>query len=170
MIEGGEQAFGLGKEFVVVVAFDLQEDVVDAEMIVAHGADKVGKIGGLAGEAFEDVDELRGAIVERVVEVGFVFFGAFFVEQGFRAEVGEAAVDVQINVLKIIELGGQLEDALRERGAHFEGLRVRVFVQLADVVAARAGLIDFDFDKFGVAGFEDFAEGDLGGGVFRGGA
>src|SRR6202007_1963906 len=93
LVESREQAFGLGEQFVVVVTFDLQEDVVDAEVIVAHGANEIRKIGGLAGEAFENIDELRGGVVERVVEIGFVFFRALFVEQGFCAKIGEAAVD-----------------------------------------------------------------------------
>ena len=167
LVESGEQAFGLGEQLVVVVAFNLQEHVVHAEVVVAHGADEIGKVGGLAGEAFEDVDELGGAVVERVVEIGFVPFRALFVEQGFCAEVGEAAVNFQIHILKIIELGGERKDALRERRADFEWLGVRVIVELAYVVGAGAGLIDFDFDEFGVAGFENFAESDFGG-AFRG--
>ncbi len=115
LVEGGEQAFGLGEQLVVVVAFDLLHHVVDAEVVVAHGADQVGEVRSLAGEAFEDVDELRRGVVERVVEIGFVFFGAFFVEQGFRAEVGEAAVDFQIHILKIIQFCCESENALRER-------------------------------------------------------
>ena len=82
LVEGGEQAFGLGEQLVVIVAFDLKQDVVHAEVVVAHGADEIGEIGGLAGETFEDVDELGGGVVECVVEIGFVLFGAFFVEQG----------------------------------------------------------------------------------------
>ena len=116
LVEGGEQAFGFGEQFIVVIAFDLEQDVVDAQVVVAHGADQIGKIGGLAGQAFENVDELRGGIVERVVEIGFVLFGALFVEQGFGAEIGEAAVDFQIYILKIIQLGGQGKNSLRRAG------------------------------------------------------
>ena len=69
-------------------------------------------------------------------------------------------MNVEIGALKIVQVAGESEDALRERGANLKSLRRGVFVELADVPCARAGLIDFDLDEFGEARFENLAVGD----------
>lgn len=162
LVEYGQQALWLGNLFVVEIAFDLQQHVVDAQAIVAHGAGQIGNVRSLPRQAFENVHQLRGRFVERVVEFRFVLSRAIFVLEGFFTQIGEAAVHVQIHALKIVQFGSQGKNPLGERRADFKRLRIGVFIELADVVGARAALVDLDLHEFRIAGLEDFAIGDLG--------
>jgi len=160
LIESREQAFGFRDQLVIVIDLDGLEDVVHAEVIVTHGAHQIGEIGALAGEALENIDELRRGIVEGVVEFGFVSFGAGLVSESFFAEIGKTVVNFEIDTLEIVKLGGESENSLRQRRADFERLRVGVFIELAEIGGSYALLIQFDFDKFREAGFENFAVGN----------
>src|ERR1700734_2945419 len=133
-------------------------------MVVAHGAREVGEIGGLAREAFKQIRGLRRGLVERVVERGGVRFAAAGVDESFFAEIGEAAVDVEIDALKIVQIACESKDALRKRGAHLKWLRRGFLVELANVPGAGAGLVDLDLDKFREARLENLAIGDGGAG------
>jgi hypothetical protein len=164
LVERGKQAFGLGEQLLGVVGFDLEEHVVDAKAVVMHGADEIGEIGFLARDALENIQELGGGLVERVVKSDFMRLGVLFVAESFLAEGGEAAVNVEVNALEIVEPAGKFEYFLDGGLADFEGLKAGLFVQLADIESARAGVGDLDLDEFGIAGFENFAERDGGSG------
>src|SRR5579862_5327906 len=55
LIKRSEEFLGLDEEVAVVIVLDLEENVIDAETVIAHGAAEIGEIGLLAREAFENV-------------------------------------------------------------------------------------------------------------------
>jgi hypothetical protein len=63
----------------------------------------------LAGQALEDLEELGGGGVQGVIEFGFVGDVALAPAEGFFAEAGDFAVDVEILGLEMVELGGKGE-------------------------------------------------------------
>src|SRR5579862_10046625 len=89
LIERREELVGLEEQFIVVIFFDLLQDVVDAETVVAHGALEIGKIGLLAREILENRQKLRGRLVERVIEGDRVRLGTALIRESLLAEVGD---------------------------------------------------------------------------------
>jgi hypothetical protein len=159
-IKGRKQALRLGEQLLIVVHFHLAHGVVDTQTIVTHGTFEVGKIGFLTRETFENVEELGGGVVKRVIELHFVRFAGLLVTESFFAQVGDAAVDVQVQALKIAELRGEVENSLCQRGTDLERSGVGFVIELANVKGSRASLRHFDLDEFRVAGLENFAKGN----------
>ena len=80
--------------------------------------------------------------------------------EGFFAEVGDFAVDVEVLSLEMVEFAGQLKHFGAKRSANFKLQFFGIFVDLADVVGGLIGVLaNGNFDEFGGAGFEDAAEG-----------
>ena len=122
LVEEGEKPVGFGKLLVVVVRLNLKHHVIHAQPVVAHGALQVRQIDFLPREAFENSEQLLGGGVERVVESRFVSLAALLVAECFVAQVGQAAVDFQIDALKIVQLVREIENFLHERRADFESV------------------------------------------------
>ena len=55
LIKRSEEFLGFDEEVAVVIVLDLEENVIYAETVIAHGAAEIGEIGLLAREAFENV-------------------------------------------------------------------------------------------------------------------
>src|ERR1700730_5851605 len=68
LIERGQEPFRLGKQPIVVVCIDLNQHVIHTEMVVTHGPLKVGEVGFLSRETFEDIEQLVRGAVESVVK------------------------------------------------------------------------------------------------------
>lgn len=167
LIERRQGALRLGQQFVIEVGFELQQSVVDAEAVVLHAALEQGDKFLLARETFENLHQLRGGGVQRVIEFRFVDFGAFFPTEGFFAEIRDTAMDVEVLSLKILQIGGQFEHFAAQWGAHLKRQGSGVFIELADFEGGRVGIVmDDDLNELGRAGFEDAAIGKLG--VYRG--
>ena len=164
LVEEGEEALGFGEDTLGEVGVEFEEGVVDAETVVFDAALKDLDELLLAGQAFADLQEVGGCGVYGVVEGDFMGFGATLQTEGFFAEVGNFAVDVEFDVVEVVQLGDELEDLLAEGGTDFKGSGAGVFVELADFVGGFVGVfVDFDFDEFGSAGFEDAPVGEDGG-------
>lgn len=146
LIKQGQEALRLGKLLIVVIRLNLQQGVIHAEAIVAHGPLEIGKIGFLAGKSLESREELHGRGIKRVVKSGFVIFRAFVVTKSLFAKVGQPLVNFEVDALKIVQFPGKIEYFLRERRIDFEWLRAGIVIELANVVNARAILLYLDFD------------------------
>jgi len=165
LVEGAEGALRLGKQLAVELGLELEEGVIDAEAVVFHAALEQHQELLLAGEALEDLKELTGGSAEGVIEFCFVGLCVFFPAEGLLSKVGYFAMDVEVLALEMVEFAGQFKHFGAERCAHFELQFFGIFVELADVVSGLVGVFaDGDFDELGGAGFEDAAEGELGGG------
>lgn len=164
LIQGGEEFLRLDEQIAIVVLLNLEEHVIDAEAVVAHGAAKIGEIGLLARETFEDIEELLGVAVERVIESDGMRLGAVLILKGLLAEIGDFAVHFQVDSVEIVKFRGQGKDFLDDRGIDLHRLRTGIITELADVVRAGAGFGYLNFDELRIAGFEDFAKGDGGAG------
>jgi len=79
LIERGQQPLGFGQQFPVVVALDLHQHVVHAQSVVLHRPLQIGEIALFARNSLEDVEQLGGGIVQRVVERYFVALRALVV-------------------------------------------------------------------------------------------
>src|SRR5262249_25638586 len=127
--------------------------VVDAESVIAHSAGEKHEVFLLAGQTFEDLQKLACRGIQRVVELCFELLGALLPTKGFFAQIGDAAVYVQIGALKVVELCGEREHFGAKGGADFERQSARVFIQLANLEGSGVGiLVDSDFNKFRGAG------------------
>ena len=159
LVEYGEEALGFGDEAAVEVGLELEEGVVDAEAVVLDAAGDEGDVFLLAGEAFEDLQKLGTCRVKCIVKFSFVCLTALLPAERFFAEVSDFAMDIEVLILKTIELGSQVKHFGAQSGADFKGRSAGVFVQLANVVGGGVGVVAYgDFDEFGRAGFEDAAE------------
>ena len=69
-------------------------------------------------------------------------------------------MDVQIDALKVMEFGCEIEDALHQGRIDFERHRVGFLVELAKIVSCRAILAHLNLYVFRVTGFEDLAIND----------
>jgi hypothetical protein len=116
----------------------------------------------LACQALEDVQQLVGSRVDRVIEADFVCLATFFIPKRFLAQVGDAPVNIKVKVPEVMELRREGENPLHQWTADLERLRARFFVELANVVRSVANLIDSNLDKLGEAGLKHLAEGDCG--------
>jgi len=146
------------------VGLELEEAVVDTEAVVLHAAREKYKVFLLAGEAFEDLEELGGGGVECVIELGFESLLALFPTESLFTEIGDFAVDVQVQALEMMEFGRITEHFGAKRGAHLEGRAGGLLVKLANFVSCGVGVfLDSDFDDLGGASGKNAAEGQLGG-------
>ena len=127
-------------------------------MVVAHRALKIGEIHLLPRQALEDIEQLRGGVVERVVKRHLVHLRALFVPERLLAQVGNPPVDRQIHALEIVEPARQFKNPLRQRRADGKRLRAGFFVKAANVVSPRAAVAHFDLGEFRITRFENFAE------------
>lgn len=162
LVQGSEEFLGLDEEIAIVVLLNLEEHVIDAEPVVAHGAAKIGEIGLLARETFEDIEKLAGSGILRVVETDGMRHSAELILERLLTEIGNSAVHFQVDALEIAQFGGEGKDFLGDRGIDLHGLRTGIITELADVVRAGAGFVYLDFDELGIARLEDFAKSDRG--------
>src|SRR5581483_1748766 len=171
LIKKGKEALGFGEEAAVHVGFELEKGVIDAQAVIAHAAGDQVEVLLLAGQAFEDLKKLRGGGVQSVIEFDFVSFGALLPAEGFFAEVGDFAVNVQIQSLEMMEIGGEGEHAGAQGGADFKSRCAGIFVELANFVGCGVGIVaDGDFNEFRSAAGKDAAESELcGSGIGRSG-
>ena len=161
LVEEGEEAGGLWEDALGEVGFELEEGVVDAEAVVLNAAlEEVGEF-LLARQALANLEKLGGFGVDRVVEGDLTVIGGLFPTKSLFAEVGNFAVNVEIQALEVMELCDQLEDFGAKGLPDLKWRGTGVFVELADFVGGGLGiLIDLDLDEFRAAGFEDAAVGE----------
>lgn len=162
LIQGGEELLGFDEEIVVVVLLNLEEHVIDTEPVVAHGAAEIGEIALLTRETFEDIEELAGVRILRVIETDGVGFSAELILESLLSEIGNSAVHFQLDAVEIMKFPSKGKDFLGGGGIELHGLGTGIVTELADVVRAATGFVYLDFDELGIAGFEDFAKGDGG--------
>src|ERR1700720_822008 len=94
LIKGAEQAFRLGECLTIVVGFNLNQGVIYAQAIVSHHSLQVREIGLLPRQAFENIQQLSGRVIQGVIELHLVAFCALRVDERLFAEVGYTPVDV----------------------------------------------------------------------------
>ena len=160
LIQGAEEALRLGQQIVGVIVVGFDEHVVDAEAIIAQGAEEIGYMLLLKSDALKEIKKRRGVRVRRVVESNLVRLRAFLVTEGLLAEISDPAVQLQVNAIEIVEFRGEGEDFRDERCARLKRLRIGRFVELADIERAGTGFVYFDLDEFRIAALKNFAEGD----------
>src|SRR5581483_7911578 len=166
LIKKGKEALGFGEEATIHVGFELEKGVVDTQAVIAHAAGDQVEVLLLAGQAFKDLEELRSSRVQRVIEFDFVSFGALLPAEGLFPQVGDFAVNVQIQSLEMMEIGSKSEHAGAQGGADFERRCAGIFVELANFVGCGVGIVaDGDFNEFRSAAGKDAAEREF----FRGG-
>ena len=78
------------------------------------------------------------------------------------AQIRQPAMHFQIDPLKIVELPSQPENLLCQWCANFEGLRVRLFIELSQIGRTHALLVQLNFDELGETGFKNLAVGNRG--------
>lgn len=132
LVESRKGSLRLGEQVAIEVGFELEKGIVDAEAVIFHAALKEHDQFLLAGQTFEDLEELGGGGVERVVESGFVGFGALLPTERLFAEVGDFAVDVEVLILEVIHLRGEFEHFGAQGCSDFEGGLAGIVVELAD--------------------------------------
>lgn len=164
-VEGGEERGRFGDQFAADVVLHAENHIVHAQVIVAHDALHVAQIEFLPLEAVENGLQLLRIRIVREIERDLIFRCAIFVSERFCAEIGDAAVNVEIRSLKIVEAGGEREHFLRERGVYLQRLRTWRVIQLANIPGAFAFLIYGDLDVFGIARFENLRESQSGAAV-----
>ena len=131
LVKHRKEALRFRQEPVVHVGLELKQSVVDPEVIILNTPLEKDQITLLPGEALEDLHELIGAGIERVIECRFVNLGVPFVTECFLAEIRYFFLYVQAGNRKIFQVSGQLENLLAHGGADFKRLGVGVLVQLA---------------------------------------
>src|ERR1700752_4353562 len=72
LVEGAEEPLRLGERLTTVVGLDLNQGIVYAQAIVPHHSYQVRKIGLLSRQAFENIEQLCGRVVQGVIELHFV--------------------------------------------------------------------------------------------------
>src|SRR5712691_4226119 len=160
LIQHWNDALGFRQQLAVQVGFELQQRIIDAQAIVLHPAFEGDHVFLLPRQPLEDLHQLVGEAIERVIELGFVRFLPFLIAERLLAQVGDAAAHVELYIFEMVKLLGQLKHLGAERGADFEGSRRRIFIELADFKRGGVrGLVHLDFDEFGCARLEDAAIG-----------
>src|SRR5882672_480355 len=154
LVEDGQETLGFGEKSMVHVRLELTQRIVDAEAIVFDAPLEQDEVTLLPGKAFEDLHELVGRGVQRVIESGLVHFRATFVAKRFLAEIGDALLNVEVRNREILQIGGKLENLLAHRCADFKRLRIGIFFQLANLERGFPLFTDLDLDEFGRAAFE----------------
>ncbi len=157
LIEHWQKAFGFGQEAMVHVRFESHQGVIDSEAIILGLALQQNEVFLLSGQPFEDFHELGGRGIESVIKRGLVHLRAILILESFLAEICNFLLDVDVGDCKVIERAGQSKDSFHHGGPHFERLGIRIFVKLADVVSGFPLVVDFDFNEFGSAAFENSA-------------
>ncbi len=151
-----------GEEAAVEVRFELEETVVDTEAVIFEAAGEQDEVLLLAGEALEDLKQLVGGAVERVVKLGFEFLAALLPTEGLFTQISDFAMDVEVQALKMVEFAGVSEHLNAKRRADGERRTAWVFVELADFVGGGVGVFaNGDFDEFRSAGRKNAAKGQL---------
>ena len=141
LVQGSEEFLGLDEEVAIVVLLNLEENVVDAEPVVAHGAEEIREIGLLTRETFEDIEKLVGSGILRVIETYGMRYGAELILERLLTEIGNSAVHFEIDAVEIVKFGGEGKDLLSDRGIDLHGLRTGIITKLPDVVRAGTGFV-----------------------------
>ncbi len=135
LVEDRQQPGRLRQDALVKIGFELNQCVIDSQTVVFDAAlEKVGEF-LLPGNTFANLHKLIGGSIDRVVELGFDGFGAVGPGKGLLAEVGDFAVDIQIESLEVIEFTDELEDFGMKEFADFKRSGARLLLQLPDVIS-----------------------------------
>ena len=103
---------------------------------------------------------MGGGGVEGVIEFGFESLLALFPTESLFTEIGDLAVDIQIQALEMMEFGRIAEHFGAKRGAHLKGGAGGLLVELANFVGGGVGVfLHSNFDDLGSAGGKNTAEG-----------
>src|SRR5712692_9212029 len=160
LIQHRNDALRFRQQLAVQVGFELQQRIIDAQAVVLHPAFEGDHVFLLPRQPLEDLHQLVGGAVERVIELGFVRFLPFFVAERLLAQVRDASAHIELYIFEMVELLGQLKHPSAERGADFEGSRRRIFIELPDFKGGGVrSLVHLDFDELGCARLEDAAIG-----------
>ena len=121
LIEDGQKPLRFRKDFVVVVRFDLDHDIVDPQSVIPHGAlvDPTDRFPPGKGLRRCRAVGLRG--IDCVVKGGFVRLAALLIAESFLPQIGDALVDVEVGALKIMQFSREIEDFLCDRCADCKG-------------------------------------------------
>ena len=78
LIQHRKDALRFRQQAAIEIGFELQQRVVDSQPVVAHPARDQVDVFLLACQTFENLQKLRRGRIQRVVEFGFMDFGAGF--------------------------------------------------------------------------------------------
>src|SRR5574337_131475 len=116
----------------------------------------------LARQALEDLEELGGGGIQSVIEFDLVDFGGLFPAKCLFTKIGDFAMNVEVQPLKVMEVGRQREHFRAQSRAHLEGGSAGVVIELANLVGGRIGIVAHgDFDEFRAAGRKEAAKSEL---------
>ena len=110
LVEERQGALGFREHTFAQVIFKLQKGVVDAEAVVFDAALQEFDEFLLAREAFANLQELRGSVVQRVVEFDLVCLPSRVPAKGFLTQICDLSMDVEIHPPEMVEFGNKLEN------------------------------------------------------------
>ena len=105
LLEQRKGTLRLGENAFVEVRLELHKSIVHAQAVVLHAALQQFHKLLLARQPLANLQELHGRGVQRVVEFHFEGFGAILPAKRFFAQVGDLAVDIEVQTLEEIESG-----------------------------------------------------------------
>src|SRR6266403_538090 len=148
--------------FPYTTLFRSQQRVVDSQPVVAHPARDQVDVLLLARQSLENLQKLRRRRIQRVVEFGFMDFGAGFPAERLLAKVGDFTVHIQVLTLKMFQLRCKIEHLRTQRRAHLEWRSTGILVELAYLVRGSVRIFPHrNLNEFRGAGFEDAAKNQL---------
>ena len=163
LVERRQEALRFGQEPVVHVRFELTQGVVDPKAVVFYAPFEQDEVALLPRKTFEDLRELVGGGINRVIECRFMNFGVPLVPERLLAEICNFLLDIQVRDREVFQFGGKIENLLAHGRADFKRLRIRVLLKLADFKRGLALITDLDLYEFGRTAFEHAAIGNGGG-------
>src|SRR5882724_6541634 len=104
LIQHRKDALRFRQQATIEVGFELQQRVVDSQPVVAHPARDQVDVLLLARQPLENLQKLRRGRIQRVVEFGFMDFGAGFPAERLLAKVCDFTLYIQILTLKMFQL------------------------------------------------------------------
>ncbi|HUI76162.1 MAG TPA: hypothetical protein VLX32_14520 [Candidatus Acidoferrum sp.] len=162
LIEKSKQPLGFGQEAACEIGFYLKQGIIDAKTVVTDApGEKIHEL-LLSGQPFENLQEFRCRGIQGVIKFSFKDLAALFPAKRFFAEVGNLAVNVQIEPLKVVQFIREGKHSSAEGGADFEWRGPGILVELADFVGGSVGVAAHgDFHELGGTAFEDALEGEF---------
>src|SRR6266850_7769985 len=173
LIQHRKDALRFRQQAAIEIGFELQQRVVDSQPVVAHPARDQVDVLLLACQSLENLQKLRRRRIQRVVEFGFMDFGAGFPAERLLAKVGDFTVYIQILTLTMFQLRCKIEHLRAQRRAYLERRSTGILVELAYLVRGSVRIFTHrNLNEFRRAGFEDAAKSQLrgtggGGGICR---
>lgn len=102
LIEQRQEYLWLGQQPTAVICITFKQRVIDAETVILHTPGQELEIFLLSGQPLENLEQLRGCSVERVVELGLISGSAQLPAKRFFAQAGNFAMHVEVLRLEMI--------------------------------------------------------------------